>query len=445
MSSTQWLLASILLGSLLTQAIAPNMRVLVVTSGAAIACLASTLLGVATTGELLASVPWDVLVILVTLGMISHLFAESRAFDRLAVVATRMSQGDPRKISVVFAVAMYFVSGLVNNLTALVLVLPVLHVLLKLTGAGQRYVSWTLGVLLIACNLGGAATPIGDFPAILLLGRGSMTFSSYLVRAAPVTLVALLILLLVVRFGIRPSAEMPRDAVSTRLTCAAVDALHRRIVTDMRIFVPAAVALGSMILAWMALPARWRIGPELVCWLGVGGALVASRSRGERIARNGLDAEAVLFLLSLFVMVGAVSRTGIFDEIARGIAELPLPPAGQLVVFLLLAGVLTGLFSAGPAMAALLEVAASLAEKLPGPSVYVGLALSVCAGSSLFLTAATSGPLAQALTERANLRDPRGGAIRFGFVDFLPAGVVGFVIIESVALLYATLSLRFES
>lgn len=78
-----------------------------------------------------------------------------------------------------------------------------------------------------------------------------------------------------------------------------------------------------------------------------------------------------------------------------------------------------------------------MTARLPGPAVYVGLALSVCAGSSLFLTAATSGPLAQALTERANLRDIEGRAVRFGFFEFLPAGLLSFGVIQGVALLCA--------
>ena len=441
MKTPQTVLAGILLLALLVQALAPSMRVLVVVSAAGASCLAATLLGVATTPQILSEVPWDVLVILVTLGMISQVFAASRIFDRLAVAATRLSRGDPRRIAAVFAVAMYVVSGIVNNLTALVLVLPVLHVLLKLTGTKQRYVQWTLGVLLVACNLGGAATPIGDFPAILLLGRGSMTFTAYLVRAAPATMVALAILLVVVRLTVQPAADVPRDAVSTRLTRAAMEALHRRVRTDRRLFVPAAIALGLMVAAWLFLPAELRIGPELVCWLGVAVALIASKRLGEKVARTGLDAEAVLFLLSLFVMVGAVRRTGIFEDIARAIQRLPFPPSTQLMIFLVLAGVLTGLFSAGPAMAALLEVAASLAQRLPGPAVYVGLALSVCAGSSLFLTAATAGPLSQAITERADLRDVDGRPIRFGFFEFLPTGLLSFAIIQCVALGYAMLAM----
>nr|WP_240807738.1 SLC13 family permease [Polyangium spumosum] len=430
-------MSGILLLALVLQALLPSYRVLVVTAGAGLACLAATLLGVANTSRILAGVPWDVLVILVTLGLVSQLLAQSRLFDRLALAATRASRADPARLTIVFGIAMYVVSGIVNNLTALVLVLPVLHVLLRLGGTNQRYVSWTLGVLLVACNLGGAATPIGDFPAILLLGRGSMTFVDYLVQAAPATFVALAALLAVTAFVVRPARGMPRDPITAGIARAVMTALHRRITLDRRIFVPAAASLALMVAAWLFLPASLGVGPELVCWLGAALALLLNRRLGERLTRNGLEAEAVFFLLSLFVMVGAVRDTGLFDLIARGIERLPISGAGQLFVFLLLAGLLTGLFSAGPSMAALLEVAASLAKRLPPSAVYVGLALSVCAGSSLFLTAATAGPLAQALTERADIRDADGQKLRFGFFDFLPTGLLGFAIIQLTALGYA--------
>jgi Na+/H+ antiporter NhaD/arsenite permease-like protein len=440
-NKAQVALSSILVAALLLQALAPSMRVLIVTVAAGAACLTATLLGIATTPLLLAEVPWDVLVILVALGLLSRLFAASRLFDRLAVVATRWSRADPAKVTIVFAVAMYFVSGVVNNLTALVLILPVLHVLLKLMGTRQRYVSWTLAVLLVACNLGGAATPIGDFPAILLLGKGRMTFADYLVRAAPATLAALALLLTITHVVVRPARDVPRDPLSARLTRSVMEALHRRVSIDWRIFAPSAAALVVMLGAWLFLPASLSITPELVCWLGAGAALLASRSLGEKLARAGIDAEAVLFLLSLFVMVAAVRRTGVFESVARSLTGLPMPPALQLMVFLGLAGVLTGLFSAGPSMAALLEVADTLTKTLPPETVYVGLALSVCAGSSLFLTAATSGPLAQALTERADLRDLDRQPLSFGFFDFLPAGLLSFALIEGVALAYAAISL----
>lgn len=431
------LLVLILAGTVVAQALLPRQRLLVVLGGAALSCVVAGLLGVATTRAIFGDVPWDVLVILVSLGLLTELFVATRVFGVLAALVTRVSAGRPRRIMLLFTLTMYVTSGVVNNLTALLLVLPILLILLKLLGVGQRYVAWTLGTMLVACNLGGAATPIGDFPAILLLGRGVMTFTAYLAAAAPPTALALLVLLGWVVFKVRPHAEVVRDPVSTRLSLAVMARLYRRVRLDWKLFLPSAGCLAVMLVAWLLVPPTSGVGPELIAWLGVGAALLVRPRMGEDIVRKRVDVEAVLFLLALFVMVAAVRQSGVFTAAGKGLAGLPIPAAMQLVLFLLAAGVLTGLFSAGPSMAALLDVAEALAQRLPPAAVYVGLALSVCAGSSLLLTAATSGPMTQILTERAALQDEKGQPVTFGFFDFLPVGIVGFTIIQAVGVVYA--------
>jgi Na+/H+ antiporter NhaD/arsenite permease-like protein len=315
--------------------------------------------------------------------------------------------------------------------------------LFKLVGVTQRYVTWSIGLLLVACNLGGAATPIGDFPAVLLLGQGKMGFSAYLVRALPATLVGLVLIVTLIVFGVRPERGLSKSPVSAAITVDTMSALYRNVRVDRRILVPPAAALTAMILAWTLLPPEKGATPELVCWIGAAAALVARPSIGERLIRRKVDVEATLFLFALFVMVVAVRRSGIFGSVARALVALPISPMAQLIVFVLAAGVLTSLFSAGPSMAALLEVADALVRVHPPNAVYVGLALGVCAGSSLFTTAATSGPLAQALTERADLRDAEGRPLRFGFVEFLPVGILSFVIIEIVAIGYCLITVHY--
>lgn len=430
----------LLLLTLGLQAALPARRLLVVLAGAGLSLLVTALSGRGSSRELLAEVPWDVLAILVALGLLTELVAASRLFDVLAAAAARRSGAEPRRLLALFAVAMFGVSGLANNITALLLVLPVLLTLLRLLTIDRRTLTWTLGVLLVACNLGGAATPIGDFPAVLLLGRGSMSFGAYLVTALPATVLALGALLLLVHLVVRPSRHLADDPLARRLGVAVLDGLHRGVSIDRALLRPAVAALLAMLVAWIAVPAASGVGPELVAWLGVGAALLAApRLLGERLARTRVDVEATLFLFGLFVLVGAVRRAGLLDVAARALLDLPVAPVVQLVVFLVVAGVVTGVFSAGPAMAALLDVAAALATRLPGPAVYVGLALAVCAGSSLFLTAATSGPLAQALTERARLVDARGAPLTFGFFDFVPVGLLAFAVIQSTAIGWALL------
>lgn len=443
MQLAQAILPVLLVATLVLQAAWPRYRLLIVLAGAASSCLATSLLGLGHAAQILSDVPWDVLVILVGLGLVSEVFVESRVFGVLAMRACRWSGADPRKISLLFAIGMYAHGGLVNNLTALLLILPMLLGLYKLVGVTQRYVTWSIGLLLVACNLGGAATPIGDFPAVLLLGQGKMSFAAYLVRALPATLVGLVVIVSLIVYGVRPERGLSKSPVSAAITVDTMSALYRKVRVDRRMLLPAAVALGAMIVAWMTLPADKGWTPELICWLGAGAALLVKPSLGERLIRRKVDVEAVLFLLGLFVMVVAVRRSGVFGSIARGLVALPIPPTAQLVVFVVAAGFLTALFSAGPSMASLLEVADVLARVHPPNTVYVGLALGVCAGSSLFTTAATSGPLAQALTERADLRDSEGRQLRFGFLEFLPVGILSFVVIEAVAIGYCLVSVHY--
>ncbi|OGQ11757.1 MAG: permease [Deltaproteobacteria bacterium RBG_16_71_12] len=431
--------ALLLCGAMVAQAIVPRRRVAIVLLAAALAVLETTIDGRASMRVLVGGIPWDVLILLVALGALSELFRGSRLFERLAVAVVTRGGANPTRLVLMVAVLMYVASAFVNNLTALLLVMPVLLVLLRLVGTTQRHLTWTVAVMLVACNLGGAATPIGDFPAILLLGAGAMSFNAYLAAAAPLTLLAMAAFLIVVTTLVRPASDVPQSALMSNVTVAVVRALHRNLRVDVRLLLPATGGLALMLATWALVPAS-TLPPELVAWLGVPLVLLLAGGAGVRAVRAAVDVESTLFLFALFVLVGCVRTTGMFDSMADQLLALPLPPRAQLVVFALAAGLLTGLFSAGPSMAALLVVAQGLAHTLPGEVVYIALALSVCAGSSLFLTAATAGPLAQGMVERALLRAGDGSPIRFGFFEFLKPGALAFVLIEGVAVAWCVLA-----
>ena len=214
----QVLFASLLVATIILQAALPSLRLLIVLGGAALTALACVALGVASVGQLFADVPWDVLVILVALGLYAEQLAQSRLFGLASVGVTRLAGGRPVALMVLFSFGTYLVSGVVNNITALLVVLPVLLSVFALVGVSKRYVGWTLGLLLVTCNLGGAATPIGDFPAVLLLGRGTLSFREYLAGATLPTLAATTLLIVLVagapggRAGARSAARVRRRA-----------------------------------------------------------------------------------------------------------------------------------------------------------------------------------------------------------------------------------------
>lgn len=426
--------ALVLVLALVAQALLPRFRLLIVMSGAALSCAGAAFWGVASVSTIFAGVPWNVLLILVALGLFTERLAATQLFGLASVALVRIARAQPVALLVLSVLGTYFVSSIVNNLTALMVLLPVLLTVFALSGVSQRYAVWALGALLVACNLGGAATPIGDFPAVLLLGRGTMSFERYLVDAAPVTLLGVTILLLGVVIGVRPARDVPVSPLAQRLTLMTLSQLYRGVRLDWALLAPCLAALLGMMIGWLVLPERWGISPEMVAWLGAGVTLLARPGEGEAVLKRSVDVESALFLLALFLMVAVVRETGLFVSVAQMLVKAPVGYEGQVMIFLIAAAVMTGLFSAGPSMAALLEVADALTVNHASDPIYIGLALAVCAGSSLFLTAATAGPLMQTLVERAGLRDLKGNRLSFGFREFLPVGIFGFTSILVLAI-----------
>jgi len=169
--------------------------------------------------------------------------------------------------------------------------------------------------------------------------------------------------------------------------------------------------------------------------------MVIKNEEAENIVRHGIDFESILFLTALFLMVSCMAGSGILDSIA-GFMTAYFTDTKMLVCALMICcGISTAIFSAGPSMATMLPIAQQIIAKggVSGETVYVGLALSVCAGSSFLLTAATAGPLAQSIVEKSGLTTRDGQRAKFDFMTFLPFGIIAYVIIQVGGLVFVLL------
>ena len=127
---------------------------------------------------------------------------------------------------------MFILSCTVNNLTALLLVLPILLTVLKVLGATQKFIGICLSLLIVSCNLGGAATPIGDFPAILLMGTGSIPFAKYLFLAFPMCILIFVVLLILTSGYYRMKSGVHTAKLEKLLASTAMEKLYRNITGD---------------------------------------------------------------------------------------------------------------------------------------------------------------------------------------------------------------------
>lgn len=164
-----------------------------------------------------------------------------------------------------------------------------------------------------------------------------MTLAAILAMRSP-TLIALLLLILAVVLLVRPTHGMTPSSLAEQLSVRVMRQLYRNVRLDWHLAIPSLSWLLLMLIAWLLVPLKTSITPDLICWVGVGLALLWRASLGEKLLRTRVDFEAALFLLGLFVMVGAVRRTGLFALLANRLTALPLPPLSRLLLFLVIAG-----------------------------------------------------------------------------------------------------------
>jgi Na+/H+ antiporter NhaD/arsenite permease-like protein len=431
------ILIMVMIGTLALQTFFPKKKMVIILSGATISVFLGIVVGHQTMKEIYNGVPWDVLAIIIGIGVFSNLFALSRVFSVIAVWCSRLSKGSHLLLLSIFALIMFFLSGVLNNLTALLLIFPILISTLRNLGTTQRYIGIMFSLILVSCNLGGASTPIGDFPAILLMGTGSISFVNYLGLAYPVTLLIFISLLILSMIFYRKKARIQIGKVESSFALLTMEKLYRKVTIDKSILLPGMLIFSFMFLLWLA-GDKLGLSPDVVCFFGLIVFLIIKHNEGEKILRQNVDFESIIYFACLFIMVSCLAGSGILKTIALYLSNYFNSSWSVIISLMLLTGFSTAIFSAGPSMATMLPIAHMIISQknLPGEIIYIGLALSVCAGSSFLLTAATSGPLAQSFIEKSNLKTFDNQDVTFNSRTFLPYGLFSFVIIQVSALIF---------
>src|SRR5699024_7981403 len=134
-------------------------------------------------------------------------------FEFLALWAAHKSGGKPYKLLVLLVLVSATVAPILDNVTCVLLVAPVtLSVCRQLNLPSAPY----LISLILASNIGGTATLIGDPPNIIIGSRAGLSFVDFLVHSLPLTIILLAGFIVMARWLFRRDLTEPAD-VTDRL------------------------------------------------------------------------------------------------------------------------------------------------------------------------------------------------------------------------------------
>lgn len=345
----------------------------------------------------LEAVYFDTLVLLFGMSLISATLARSGFFEVLAERAVGYSMGSAWLTLVIFTLLTYCVSLFANNLAAMVIILPI--TLEQCRVARINPVPLVIAEV-VASNLGGASTMVGDFPNMIIASAAQLHFFDF-IRGMMVPCLLLLAVMLLY-FQWRRSALSLGVAPDPGYRPAT---LRHAQITDPYLYRLGGVVLLATLSGFL-FAETFMIRPATLSLVAGVVLLVLGRFPKEDIfeAMHGGD---ILFFLGLFIIVGGLRAAGVLDGVTWFITTLGSGNSSlELLLLMVAAGVVTLFLNAGPSTAFFIPVAGDMSAYIPGDVVWWSLSLGVLAGSSAALTGATAGSVSMTFLENKLVRHP---------------------------------------
>lgn len=391
--------------------------------------------------QVMANYNYDVLVLLIIMELFTNLIVETGIMEFLAVKLSVFAKGRKKVSLVCFSGLMFIISALLNNITAVMMILPVVFVLLKAIEIDQKYINVFFAVILALSNTGGAASPIGDFPAVVIMTSGITSFVGYLSHAFPLFLVTSTILIAFWVLSLRKHRE---DTNSRRLAVSFLMAQYKYHQVKWDLLIAIGAIFAGMFCAWSLIPQNV-IPPEIIAVIGYVCAAAICKVKGIHV-RQRVDMKSILLIASFLFMATVISQTGILSLLANYLKTSIHDPVVLLIAIMIITSICAGIFSAGPAAAAMMPIIIELCNttfQSCSDLVAIAYAASICAGSSLLMSSATAGFI---LSERVNgtgLTDNNGKCIFWNMGSYLKYGICNYIIQIAVALIWILLAFAF--
>ncbi|HXS48190.1 MAG TPA: ArsB/NhaD family transporter, partial [Solirubrobacterales bacterium] len=359
--------------------------------------------------QAIESVDFNTIGLLVGMMILVYLTQQTGVYDYVAIRAGQISGGRSFAVMMSLAAITAILSAFLDNLTTILLIAPITFLLADALDVDAVPL---LIIEVIASNIGGTATLIGDPPNIIIAGATGLSFNAFIVNLAPIVIVtfAVVMPLLYLVFRRRLQVDEKNRAAVMGLNAAA----SIRDAAELRRTGPVLVLT---ILAFFAHQAL-HVEPATVALAGASIGLLVTRVDLDK-ALSGIEWTTLFFFIGLFVMVGALEETGAIGHIADAVKDLTGGErSAELLGIVWVAALGSAVVDNIPFTTAMIPVVKELQESAgaTGDDAYWwSLALGACFGGNATMIAAAANVAAAGLAERAGTP--------IGFMTFLRVGL----------------------
>ena len=255
-------------------------------------------------------IDWNVIFLLFGMMIIIGVLKQTGLFEFLALWAAKRSGGHPYKLLVLLVLVGAVVAPILDNVTCVLLVAPVtLSVCRRLGLPSAPY----LISLILASNIGGMSTLIGDPPNIIIGSRANLSFVDFLVHSLPLTFLLLALFVVMARWMFRKDLAHPVDVHGLD------DLRPADAITNVRMLRRSLIVLVLVMVAF-GFHTVLHLDPSTVAMMGAGVTVLVSRTEPEEFLEE-VEWGTLAFFMALFVLVGALGQVGVIGTVSEWAAE----------------------------------------------------------------------------------------------------------------------------
>ncbi|RDI45236.1 ArsB/NhaD family transporter [Nocardia mexicana] len=252
-------------------------------------------------------IDWNVIFLLLGMMIIVGVLRQTGVFEFTAIWAVKRAKGSPLRVMILLTLITAIASAFLDNVTTVLLIAPV--TLLVCERLDINPVPFLIAEVL-ASNIGGAATLIGDPPNIIIGSRAGLAFNDFLVHLAPLVIVELIVFTLVLPWLFRGSFTVDPDRAADVMSLN-----EREAIRDPKLLIKCGLVLTGVFAGFVG-HALFHVDPSVVALLGAG-VLVLISGVPQRDYLSAVEWDTLLFFAGLFVMIGALVKTGVIEDLSR--------------------------------------------------------------------------------------------------------------------------------
>jgi Na+/H+ antiporter NhaD/arsenite permease-like protein len=257
-------------------------------------------------------VNWDVLFLLLGMMIIVSVIKQTGLFEYVAIWAAKRANGSPLRIMILLLLVTALGTAVLDNVTTILLIAPV--TLLVCDRLDLSPAPFLITEALCA-NIAGAATLVGD-PTSIIIGTGAhLSFITFTANMGPAVLIVLAALLVLLPRMFPGFFTVDPGRVADLMALDEKEAIRKR-----KLLIQCCIVLLAVFIGFVA-HQQIHMEPSLVAMTGAGILIVISGLSRE-FYLSSVEWETLLFFAGLFIMVGALVRTGVIRGLANAASHL---------------------------------------------------------------------------------------------------------------------------